>query len=333
MIEIIALTEKEQWNSIVRSMTEYDFYYLAEYHELDTAGIPLLIYFNHKETRIALPVILRDIEGSPMKDLTSVYGYAGPLSYPAIPDAESLQLFHEELSDLFDSMQAVSLFSRLHPLFTEQNNLLQQLGDVKNENLTVAIDLGQTVAEQRKHYSRSLRTQLNRLKRKGFYVKQATTPEEVKEYVTIYHETMDRVNASPYYYFTEDYFNRFLGTIDSALFLGYHGDQITSGSLCTFANVILQVHLNATRNDFLPYSPLKQVIDEARKYGVKHGMRWLHLGGGHDGDHNSLFQFKSRFSDTYCRFKTWRYVHNREEYTRLSEGKDQRSTYFPLYRS
>ena len=117
MLEIIPAGNSKRWNEIVRSLPEYDFYHLAEYHCLDLSGEALLLHFTHKKGTFVLPVLLREIAGTDYRDITSVYGYAGPLSSENNPDTEALRSFHEALKHYFDTQRVVSVFSRLHPLF------------------------------------------------------------------------------------------------------------------------------------------------------------------------------------------------------------------------
>jgi hypothetical protein len=337
MFEIISLNDKKKWDEIIRSMSYYDFYHLAEYNQLNDSGTPLLLYFENNSTAFAFPVILRSIEGSTYYDITSVYGYAGPLAKTKTPDMESLEEFHSNLKDFMDANHIVSAFARLHPLFTDQEQILSGLGDVVKENLTVAIDLTLPEEDQRRQYSRSLRYKINYLKKKGISIIKAGTKHEIDSFIDIYTENMRRVNASELYFFSPEYFYRFLENIPSVILLAVHNDEIVSGSLCTFCNGIMQAHLNATRDNYLFISPLKLVLDNARFEGIRKNMTFLHLGGGRNGMDDSLFTFKSRFSDLYFRFKTWRYIHNKEIYDKLIYNKfDQnvpQSTFFPLYRA
>lgn len=131
-------------------MHEYDFYHLAEYHRLDTSGEAFLLYFANETDAFAFPVIVRNIEGTEYKDITSVYGYAGPLSRKSHPAPEAIRLFQEELKKYLDDNRIISVFARLHPLFEDQSSLLQNRGEVSDTNLTVAIDLTLPEKEQRK---------------------------------------------------------------------------------------------------------------------------------------------------------------------------------------
>jgi lipid II:glycine glycyltransferase (peptidoglycan interpeptide bridge formation enzyme) len=337
MFDVIVGNQQKKWDEIVRSMEDYDFYHLAEYHLLDTSGTPLLLYYSDDTTSIALPVILRTIEGSSYQDVTSVYGYAGPLTNRKTVNEKSTDGFRKKLLNFFDSQKIVSVFSRLHPLLPNQSQILDGIGDLIAENLTVAIDLTLPEEMQIKQYARSLKYQLNRIKKGGVSIIRASCNQEIDSFIAIYEETMKRVNASERYFFPRDYFYRLLETIDSALYLAAYQEKIISGSLCLFGKDTMQAHLNATRTDFLSMSPLKLILDQARKDGSALNMKYLHLGGGKGGVNDSLYVFKSRFSDRRFLFKTWRYIHNKEVYEKLIYNKfDQNlpsTVFFPLYRA
>ncbi|GHU74585.1 hypothetical protein FACS189413_19330 [Bacteroidia bacterium] len=333
MLEIIAIDEAGKWDAVVRSMNQYDFYHLAAYHRLDTLGKAFLLHYHTGNTAFAWSFILREIPNTGYCDITSVYGYAGPLCNRTNPSIEAITDFQQAIYSYFDEQKIVSVFARLHPLL-EQKNILQNLGEVSDSNLTVGIDLSLPENEQQQQYARSLKTQLNRLKNSRLTIEKANTKEEIDTFIQIYIETMNRVKASLYYYFSSEYFYRFLSEIDSSLFLAKYNEEIVSGSLCTFTCGIMQAHLNATRNDFLPQSPLKLVLDFARHEGMNRGMKLLHLGGGKGGSNDSLFEFKSRFSHQHFQFRIWRYIHNPIVYNELTQAKSIIvSDFFPAYRS
>jgi len=337
MLEILSLDQINRWNTLIRSMNRYDFYHLAEYHQLEHSGQSLLLYFSSNKTSIALPVILRPIAGTVHNDLTSVYGYAGPLSDRENPDEQTLKIFRKELLHFFDTQKIVSAFTRLHPLFLNQEILLSGLGEITDTNRTVGIDLSQPEQEQKRQYAHSMKNQINRLKRKNVLVKRVDTKEEIDLFIEIYKENMERVNASEMYFFPNDYFYRLMEELPTSVFLAYYEEKAISGSLFTSCNGIVQPHLSATRNDFLRWSPLKLVWDCIRKDAIEKKEHWMHLGGGVGGADDTLFQFKTQFSDLRFSFKTWRYIHNTEIYSRLVSEKYAnqipQTSFFPLYRN
>jgi len=336
MFETLSLDQKDRWNEIVRSMKQYDFYHLAEYHQLEHAGQPLLMHYSSKNYSLAFPVILRPIVGTAYFDITSVYGYAGPVSNQENPDKQTIKDFQKELLHFFDSRRIVSVFSRLHPLFSNQSSLLSGLGNVVDTNQTVGIDLSLPEREQKRQYAHSVKNHINRLKRKNVVMKKEQTQEAMDFFIEIYRENMKRVNASDMYFFSNDYFYWFIKNLPAALFLAYYEGKAISGSLVTTCNGIVQPHLSATLNEYLRWSPLKLVWDSIRIDAIEKKEKWLHLGGGVGGTDDTLFQFKAQFSDMRFLFKTWRYIHDEETYLRLVYEKHAnqvpQSSFFPLYR-
>jgi len=336
MFNVIPSENSAQWNEIIRSMINFDFYHLAEYHQMDESGASFLLHYSGELSAFALPVILRPIETTKYNDITSVYGYAGPLSNTNRPDKETILRFHKNLLQFFDENSVVSAFSRLHPLFPIQELILENIGNSLDTGVTVAIDLNLSENEQTKQYSHSLKNAINHLKREHLTVKKAETQAEIETFVDIYTENMNRVHASKIYFFDNAYFFHFLQKLPSILYLAYYEGKIISGSLFTDCNGIIQPHLSATLNDYLYLSPLKYIWDQIRHYGVGKNRNTMHLGGGFGGSCDTLFEFKAQFSHQHFPFKTWRYVHNREMYDQLVNIKFRNrlpdSAFFPLYR-
>lgn len=337
MVEIIFSDNGGRWNEIVRSMERYDFFHLAEYHNLDTSGQAVLFSFEQGDDSFAFPLILRRIEGTDYCDITSVYGYAGPLQRRSVPCKEVLRNFHEALKNYFTANRIVSAFSRLHPLIPSQDLILEGLGSRPQTNITVGIDLTIPAGEQWNHYSHSLKNRINRQRRIGIEVLKASGKEDMDAFIRIYRDTMDRVGAEDSYYYPPDYFYRFAEQIDSELFLAKFNGIYICGSLCTFCNGIIEAHLSGTSTDHLYLSPLKLIWDEVRLEGNKRAMKVFHLGGGFHGRQDSLYDFKSQFSNQRYHFCTWHYIHDAEMYEVLTTIRRRNNghtpSFFPTYRS
>ncbi|MDH8702310.1 lipid II:glycine glycyltransferase (peptidoglycan interpeptide bridge formation enzyme) [Dysgonomonadaceae bacterium PH5-43] len=336
MIEVIPANNKNKWNEVIRSMSDYDFYHLASYHNLDKSGEPLLFHYSNETSSFSFPFIKRKINNTDYYDITSVYGYGGPLSSKEINSQENILYFQNALKTFFEENKIVSVYSSLHPIITMQPTLIKGLGEVIESNKTIAIDLEQNEDQQVKQYSYSLRYQISRLKKMNVEVREATSKEDVDLFVSMYRENMKRVSASSKYFFPNEYFYTFLKEIDSVVLLAYYKGEAISGILCSFCNSIMQAHLSATKTEYLFMSPSKLVWDEARKLGVGRNIKWFHLGGGRDGKNDSLFDFKMKFSESVFSFKQWNYVCDEKKYNNLLNDRfgDERpnGSFFPLYR-
>jgi len=326
-----------KWTEVVSKAKSYDFYHTQCYHSLEETGRSVLFVAGNNDAFVALPLIIRNIKETGLYDCTSVYGYCGPIAstvFEELPDG-LLDYFKEMLLEYFTTHGVVSVFSRLHPLINS-DIVFDGFGTTKFINKTVAIDLRLTVEEQRQQYRKSNKPEISKLQRNGYEVVEAKTNEEIDKFVDIYYETMKRVEAGKNYFFSKDYFYRFLNNscFQSKLLLAKKDGEIAGGAIFTFADKIMQYHLAGTTEKYMRDTPMKLVLDQARILGNDLGLDFLHLGGGVGGsDEDSLFLFKSGFSKFRCDFKIWQFIVNTKKYNELSVTASKESTFFPLYRS
>lgn len=336
-IEVIS-NKDSKWAVYLSEAIGVDFHQSAFYHSIDNTFDNRLFIYKEDQGFIALPIVVRPIEGSMYYDFTSVYGYAGPITNISNLDKEVLEDFKTSFESYCNTEQIVCGFSRLNPLIDQQKEIMSQIGDIIDLNKTVFIDLSLAVEEQRKIFRKSLKSELNQLRRKEYVVYEAITKEDIDAFIAIYYETMDRVEAGDYYYFSKEYFYNFLNNddFDSKLLLIKKEDEIAAGAIFTFTGDIVQYHLAGTKDAYIKDTPMKLVLDEARILSTSLGFKYLHLGGGVGGhDDDSLFRFKSGFSKEFAQFSIWRRIFNQDVYDELVEVKGLKnsdSSYFPLYR-
>lgn len=326
-----------KWSEIVNRSQAYDFYHTRSYHLLEKINCPVLFIVEFGFDFIGIPLIIREIPNSNYFDCTSAYGYCGPISNLHIEAISKHHVdgFQAALVSFFMDYKIVTAFSRLHPLIS-CGGLFKDFGIVKNINQTVAIDLRMTTDDQKKQYRKSNKSEVNQLRRKGFEVVEGYSKEDIDAFISIYYETMTRVDATANYFFDHQYFYDFLSSkcFSNKLLLAKKDSVIVAGAIFTISNTIMQYHLAGTKEEFIKQTPMKLIIDEARLLGNRLGLEFLHLGGGVGGsDDDSLFRFKAGFSDYRCQFQVWNYVVNQQLYDALCEGKNSKSSFFPLYRS
>ena len=335
MFEVVPLENQKKWDEIISSMAYSDFYHFNGYHTLNTEGVPFLFYYKDVSISIAFPLVMRRIWDLDYYDVTSVYGYPGPLSSMLNPPVDSIRHFQDELRCFFDSKRVISAFSRLHPLFVEQKVLLDGLKNVEYTGQTLGIDLSLKESFQRSDYSHSLYYDIEQLKRKGIEIIKGETEADMLCFASLYRETMERVNANSNYFFSDDYFRQFFKKINPILFFALHEGVIIAGTLCVECNGILQIHLSATKNEYVTWSPTKYIWDHIRREGCREKYKFLHLGGGVGGQRDSVFYFKNLFSKKRLNFMTWKYIHNHavyEDLVRNSSLEKKETSIFPSYR-
>lgn len=344
--KVIELSNPE-WDSYINSSYIYDFHHTSCFHKIEQKdGEEAFLFIAEKQTKefIALPLVKRAVPGTNYFDMTSIYGYCGPVASKPLSqiDKELIRFFKKEFINYSRQKNIVSVFSRLHPLI-DQLPLFEIFGHVKDLNKTVAIDLTITLEEQRKAYRKSNKSEINQLKKKKGYVienVEKSDDNSIKEFVDIYHLTMRKVDAKPYYFFDFDYFKKLLNNscFECDLLVTRKENEMAAGAIFTRTNSIMQYHLAGTKDDFTRDTPMKLILDEARLLGSKRELRFLHLGGGVGGsDKDSLFYFKSGFSKKFYQFSVWNLVVNKPIYQELVDekkiNKEDFPNFFPLYRA
>ncbi|WP_299100160.1 peptidoglycan bridge formation glycyltransferase FemA/FemB family protein [uncultured Winogradskyella sp.] len=329
------ITEKNEWNTILEQIENYDFYHTYDYHNIskNKNETPILLTYTDAKFIVALPMLLRPIPNTEYFDLTSVYGYAGPISNIDI-NSSNFEGFKTAFNTYLESKNIVSVFSRLHP-YLKQEKIIENLGDTISLGEVVNIDISLPVEQSRMAYGKSNKNQVNKLRKQCEVVK-AESKEEILEFVDIYYENMKRLEAKESYFFSKEYFLNFMDIkdFDTDILLVKHLEtgEFIAGSMFVKTKNIVQYHLSGTRTEHLRLKPSKLFLDEMRLQATEQGYKVFNLGGGLGSEQDSLFEFKASFSKDFRTFKVWKYIVNQKVYDELSQGKPD-SDFFPKYRS
>lgn len=339
------ITEKTEWNNVLKSLGQYDFYHTYDYHHIskNIDEAPILIHYTKGDKTIALPLLLRSIMDTPYKDATSVYGYAGPLTQNIDANFDNSQ-FKVQLHSYFNNNNIISAFSRLHPFILSQRIVLKDIGETSELGNIVNIDLTKDLATQRHEYQKRLKTYINK-SRKAYTISEAKTESEILKFIDLYEENMRRVHADQRYFFSREYYFGLIESkdfhVETLLAECNNTQEIVGGAMFIKENNIVQYHLSGVKEEYLQLNPIKLLIDEARITATREKYSFLNLGGGIGGREDSLFQFKTGFSKDFRTFEIWKYIADYGIYNNLVEKvlknvpknlHEAYYAYFPHYR-
>jgi hypothetical protein len=347
-LTVLAATDPA-WDAVLVGQP-HDVYHTAGYHRVAEAageGRPALYVARSGGRGLAWPALVRSIPGASSAlgreaiDLSSVYGYPGPVALAAEPGDPAVGEAWRAIVDAWRGAGIVSVFSRFHPLL-ENDRLVGGLapdgivGGVRPGGQTISIDCRAGDGEIRDAWPGNLRREIDAGRRAGLATTEDRDWGDLETFQRLYTETMVRSAASAYYFFSTDDLRRLRDELGGALHLLVTrlGDAIAAAGLFTELDGIVQTHLVATSAEHLKHSPYKVLIDDARTWARERGDRTLHLGGGRGGAEDSLFWFKARFSPRRHAFSTGRWVLDRAAYARLSERPidPELAGFFPAYR-
>lgn len=339
-----------------------DVFHTAGYHaysEVSGEGEAHLIVVGNPDQGLAWPYLLRPIPGTsgrsgrPMADVSSVYGYPGPLAWGCTPGDPFMVQAWREVQEAWRAQDAITAFTRFHPLLGNASlvsglRASEPLGREERNPIvaggqTVSIDLTLGYQGVRALYGRDLRREIDASRRAGLMTTVDTEWAELGTFARLYNETMVRLNASDFYLFQESDFWRLRDALEDELhlLLTWIDGTVAAAGLFTDWRGLAEWYLVGTDSAHSSLSPSKALVDFAVEWALERGATVLHLGGGRGGSQDSLLWFKGRFSPRRHTFHTGRWVLDYDATEQLSEarrsglepGMALSPSFFPLYRA
>ena len=338
----------------------HDIFHTAAFHAYSEAsgeGTAYLAVIGDRHRGLAWPYLLRNVAevpelaGSEATDVTSVYGYPGPLSWGCAPGDSFLRGAWEELLGLWREQRVVGAFTRFHPLlgnvsvasgFDSEQRRDDDIRSVELFGQTVSINCEIDDEAARADYHKTARRAIGRAQRKGFTTSEDVHWESLGDFTRLYRETMLLNQASPYYFFSASDFQRLRHDLADHVHLlvtRSAADVVASGVVLEFSGIV-HTFLSASDRSVRP-SPKPLFYDDTRRWARTRGNRVLHLGGGRRSQDDSLLEFKGRFSSRRHPFHVGRWVVDGRAYDELVEtrmagiGASRRLEpgFFPVYRA
>ena len=331
-------------------LTDHDIYHGAAYHriaEQNDEGRAFLAVFGTSSRFLAWPYLLRAVPDSARHagrtDVTSVYGYAGPLALGMRGDPAFGTRAWAAVRLNWLRQGAVTAFTRFHPLLSNQRWLGDDPG-VFELAPTVSIDLTTPDETAVRRYPRVLRQEIAAARRRGLQTERDPGWDDLPDFVAMYNLTMRRAGAAGAYSFPASYFERLRDELAdrASLFTTRLADRVAAAGIFLEHGGVLHAHLVGSDPALRGLSPLKVLLDDVSSWGHSRGSRVLHLGGGRGGQADSLLEFKGRFSPERHPFSVGRWVLDETAYRRLSaesqeaalrSGSDRDRHFFPAYRA
>lgn len=270
-------------------------------------------------------------------DITTPYGYGGPIIMALTGDKESLlREFSQRFAAYCEKERIICEFVRFHPILGNAQDFRSCYETVYMRK-TVVTPLQAGVDPLTQQFSKSARKTIRKGLHHGAQIEIVENPGNLDIFTSIYYDTMNRKDAENFYYFPREYFDYLLKHlnhhfINVNIWLG--GQCIASGIYFIY-DEIMQIHLSGTRREYLQLSPAYLLRYGAINWAKEQGFRYVHHGGGVSNDpHDRLFQFKSRFSRSEpLDFYIGKKIYLQSVYDEITAkcGKGN-SAYFPQYR-
>ena len=277
------------------------------------------------------------LDGNTYFDIVTPYGYGGPYIENVINKEDLLKDYEKEFTKYCLDNNIVAEFVRFHPLFDNAKDVDSIYHPFYNRH-TLGTNLKDFDDPIREEFSKSCRKHIRSKLNMGMSFRVTNNPTNFDTFKKCYYSTMERNEATDYYYFDDDYFNKiheFYGP-NTILVETIYNDETIAAGLYYICNKIIHIHLSGTLKEYLHLSPAYILRYGVATWGKENGYEMIHHGGGRSSsEEDNLYLFKEQFAkktkfDFYLGKKVW----NQEIYDRLciEAGVLNDEEYFPAYR-
>ena len=314
------------WNNYLNlfSPETKDIYYFEEYVNLYKSAQeePLCMVALENDKCMLFPFLQREFQYCNKKyyDFETPYGYGGPIFnvYDETFINNSLRkLFHE-----FTQNNYIAGFVRFHPLLQNYSQF-DTIGQIIFDRKTIAIDI--SLPEEdiwMKEIHTKNRNVIKKAQKNGLEFIVDNEFEHLSQFISLYDSTMNKLSADDFYYFKDTYYTSLKNTLrNSFLGLVKKEETLLSAAIFFYCGPYGHYHLSGSNQDFLNLSPNNFMIYKAAIELKSRGVKHFHLGGGTTSNENdSLFCFKSRFSNHQYQFVIGKLIFNPTIYQILCDN-------------
>jgi serine/alanine adding enzyme len=351
-LRIVPLDEEGSvWDRALALMpaNRRDVYFESAYAlvwQLHGDGRAMGAIWNEPHGRVLYPFLLRELatlpglgaEATGLHDISTAYGYGGPLVDAGTDDAGVLSRFRAAFDAWCAAHGVVSEFVRFHPLIETQRGLERHL-EVVPLGETVWCPVGEADGDLIEGMDSGHRRNLRKAQKAGLVARLETGDDAYDRFRELYTATMARRGAVEGYFFDATYFRSFRELLgeQQALIGVRHGDEMIAGGLLMRSERFAHYHLGGSSAAHLHLRPNNLFFYEAMEWARRQGVSALHLGGGYRPD-DELLRFKRGLGSGRATFAIGRKIHLREHYERLTALHYGRvgtvsSGFFPAYRA
>jgi hypothetical protein len=343
MYSIHSYDNRREWLKDLAYLEVEDVFFSPDYLKSNEAildGSVECFIFKDNNTTVIYPYIRRRISGTNFFDITSAYGYGGIV---ACGSNEGFAKFNKLFCEYCIDNGIVSEFIRFHPVFNNHVFMKSYLDNIFKSTVVVA-DYTPTTFSLEGSVKKEVLKKTKRAIKKGVSIIEDKEWSYYPDFINLYHKDMLRKHASLFYLFDKEFFYilRKLISDRASIFIAVCDGHIIGGHFVLYGKDYSYNYLSCSEegylssgvNDILQYKVLEWALDKKIKKHV--------LGGGRNNE-DSLFCFKSKFSNYKMFFYFGQRIHLSETYRELCEKKKLRENlnesefysrkWFPLYRS
>ena len=221
------------------------------------------------------------------------YGYGGELS-----SAQGTHNYFRSQLDLwFKSNNVLAETIARHPILSQRCDEANEQHNIYRSQPKNCVVINYNDPHWAQYTSRCRNT-IRKGVNFGYKCEILPSHEYVNEFIHLYHSAMEKIGASSFYFFEQDYFEALMSSAYCTLIVCKKDEVWHSAALFMEADLYAEYHLAATIPEGRNYGATNILLDFAAHHYENKNLDLLYLGGGvTTNSDDPLLKFKTSFSN------------------------------------
>lgn len=326
MHRLIDATQREQWMAALARVGDIDATCLADYHLAYALRVPrsraVLWHYSLDGHSLVYPFLLTPVvigeSDTGLFDISSVYGYTGPLSTSSSPGF--LHQAWQAFDQFADQHHLVAEFIRFSP-FNRNEHLAHPLATVLANRSLAVTHLPSDEAALLASLGSKTRNMLRKAQREGLVHRELDLPQHLPAFRALYEETMQRNNAPDFFWYDDAYWHHLLGLGRRGLrlFGVFAGPQLVAAAMAVAHGRSGLYHLGASLIDYAKMGAGNLSLYAMSCGLMAEGVKFLNMTGGRSARADDpLLLFKRSNANSTAVFHIGKRVLNTAAYNGLT---------------
>lgn len=275
-----------------------DIYYQPSFLACDAAmqkGTFEIATYTDGENYWLYPYIILPITNTPYFDLSSPYGYAGPITSSITFGKKVEVLFLEHIENRGD---IVTEFIRYHFIYNQHYKFEQNIHNLLNRRIVV-LNTNKSVDLWLEQCSSTNRNLVRKLEKEGYlWSEKQFELKDVTVFDDAYRKNMIHSKASDFYFFDTSFYESLITQLGDKIRIAYViKDNIVYASALFFVSGETVTYYLSARNLDYPKVPASNLLlTKISFWAQDNGYSYFNLGGGLSlAEDDFLFKFKKNF--------------------------------------
>lgn len=310
-IRIINALDSLSWRKNLINLKNLDVCYLPEYHLAYSTRLEqsqaILWVSEHEDKKFIYPFLKAPINLAGLKknfyyDISSVYGYSGPVSNAR--DKNFLEQSWKEFDSWAKDQKIVCEFLRFS--FINNSHLLAHPNsEISFNRMSAYSDLSDDQNEFLNKLGPKTRNMIKKARKFNLVTKEVEFERYLDNFISLYEENMMKNNADDFFFYNQDYYKNLLKLDYSnrRLFAVFMEEEpIAYAMILEFGNNALY-HLGTSKEQFNNLGVSNLYLFEISMLLKKEGKNIFILGGGRtENRDDNLLKFKEKNSNNLAEF-------------------------------